>query len=315
MLKNAKKILVAGGSGFLGKAVVARLETLYPQIKVTVPRSRDCDLRVWENTYRAVQGMDGVLHLAGKVGGIGLNRDKPGELFYDNLMMGANLIEACRRAGVPKLLIAGTVCCYPKFSPVPFKEENLWEGYPEETNAPYGIAKKALMVQAQAYRQQYGMNAIFLLPVNLYGPGDNIDLHTSHVIPALIRKISETKQRKLPSVTVWGDGSPTREFLYVEDAAEGLLLAMEKYNSPEPINLGSGQEISIKDLIQKIATFMKFQGKIEWDKSQPNGQPRRCLDISKAEKQFGFRARTSFDEGLRKTIEWYERTHETVASR
>lgn len=312
---NFKKILVAGGSGFLGKVVVSRFQKLYPDVQVTVPRSRTSDLRMWENARRAVEGMGGVLHLAGRVGGIGLNRERPGELFYDNLMMGANLIEACRQARISKLLMVGTVCCYPKFCPVPFQEESLWEGYPEETNAPYGIAKKALLVQAQAYRRQYGMNTIFLLPVNLYGPGDNVDLRTSHVIPALIRKISEARRKNLPSVTVWGDGSPTREFLYVEDAAEGILLAMERYNGSDPVNLGSGQEISIRDLVQKIAALMKYRGTIEWDQSQPNGQPRRCLDISKAEKLFGFRARTPFDEGLRKTIQWYERTYNTVPTR
>lgn len=310
---EGKKILVTGGSGFLGRAVVSRLRDKFSVADIVIPRSRDCDLRIWENTRRIVKGNDIVIHLAGHVGGIGLNREKPAELFYDNLIMGSHIIEACRQERVSKLVVVGTICSYPKFCPVPFQEENLWEGYPEETNAPYGIAKKALMVQAQAYRDQYGMNSIFLLQVNLYGPGDNFDLNTSHVIPALIRKISESKEKGLPSVRLWGDGSPTREFLYVDDAAEGILLATERYNGREPVNLGTGKEISIRDLVHKIASFIGYEGVIEWDETKPNGQPRRCLDVSKAERLFGFRARTPLEEGLKKTIEWYDRCYRVTA--
>jgi len=305
---NPKKILITGGGGFFGTAVVSRVREKYPKAEIIIPRSKNCDLRIWENVHRAVEGVDAAVHLAGHVGGIGLNRERPGELFYDNLMMGAQLVEACRKARIAKLVIVGTVCAYPKFTPAPFKEEDLWLGYPEETNAPYGIAKKALMVQSQAYRAQYGMNSIFLLPTNLYGPGDNFDLNTSHVIPALIRKISSAKQKASPSVEVWGDGSPTREFLYVDDAAEGVVLALERYDGGEPVNLGSGHEISIRDLVQKISNAVGYHGTIQWDTSKPNGQPRRCLDTSKAEKLFGFRARTPFNEGLKRTLEWYERS-------
>ncbi len=250
---------------------------------------------------------DVILHLAALVGGIGANRERPAEFFYSNLMMGVQLIHEAWKQGVEKLVAVGTICAYPKFTPIPFKEENLWDGYPEETNAPYGLAKKMLLVQAQAYRQQYGFNAIFPLPVNLYGPRDNFDLETSHVIPALIRKCLEAKERGEDQVILWGDGSPTREFLYVEDAAEGLVLAAERYNGPEPFNLGSGKEISIKDLAELIARLTGFQGKIAWDTSKPNGQPRRALDTSRAEKFFGFRAQTNFEEGLRRTIEWYQK--------
>jgi GDP-L-fucose synthase len=246
-----------------------------------------------------------LIHLAAVVGGIGANRANPGRFFYDNAIMGIQLIEGARRHGVEKTVVLGTICAYPKFTPVPFREEELWNGYPEETNAPYGIAKKALLVQCQAYREQYGMNAIFLLPVNLYGPGDNFDVESSHVIPALIRKCVEAVDQGRDEIVLWGDGSPTREFLYVEDAAEGIVLATEHYDKPEPVNLGSGMEISIRDLAVKIATLTGFAGRIIWDAAQPNGQPRRCLDVSRAEREFGFRASTAFDVGLRKTIEWY----------
>ena len=247
-----------------------------------------------------------VIHLAARVGGIGANQANPGKFFYDNLMMGAQLMEVGRQAGVEKFVTISTICAYPKFTPVPFKEEDLWNGYPEETNAPYGLAKKMLLVQSQAYRQQYGFNSIVLFPVNLYGPRDNFDLQTSHVIPALIRKCLEAKRRDASNIEVWGDGSPTREFLYVEDAAEGICLAAERYDSSEPVNLGSGMEISIKDLVHTIKRMIGFTGEIIWDTTKPNGQPRRSLDTSRAEKHFGFRAKTSFEEGLRRTIEWYK---------
>jgi GDP-L-fucose synthase len=246
-----------------------------------------------------------VIHLAAVVGGIGANRANPGSFFYANAIMGIQLIEAARRYGVEKTVVLGTICAYPKFTPVPFREEDLWNGYPEETNAPYGVAKKALLVQCQAYREQYGMNAIFLLPVNLYGPGDNFDPESSHVIPALIRKCVEAVESGRPEIVCWGDGSPTREFLYVEDCAEAIVLATERYDKPDPVNVGSGREISIRDLTEKIAALTGFEGRIAWDTSQPNGQPRRCLDVTRAEREFGFRASTDFDEGLRQTIAYY----------
>jgi GDP-L-fucose synthase len=246
-----------------------------------------------------------LIHLAAVVGGIGANRANPGRFFYDNAIMGIQLIEGARRHGVEKTVVLGTICAYPKFTPVPFREEDLWKGYPEETNAPYGIAKKVLLVQCQAYREQYGMNAIFLLPVNLYGPGDNCDLESSHVIPALIRKCVEAVEEGRDEIVLWGDGSPTREFLYVEDAAEGIALAAERYEKGDPVNLGSGMEISIRELAAGIAGLTGFHGRITWDTRQPNGQPRRCLDVSRAEREFGFRATTPFDMGLRKTVEWY----------
>ena len=248
---------------------------------------------------------DIVIHLAAKVGGIGLNREKPGELFYENLIMGIQLMEEARKAGIEKFTALGTICCYPKFTPVPFKEELLWEGYPEETNAPYGLAKKMLLVQAQSYRQQYGFNAIFLMPVNLYGPGDNFDPKTSHVIPAIIRKCFEAKRDGEKEIIIWGTGQPTREFLYVEDCAEAVLLATEEYNKSEPVNIGTNFEISIKELVSLISEFTGFQGRVVWDNSKPDGQPRRCLDVSRARKEFGFAAKTSFSEGLKKTIDWY----------
>ncbi len=303
---NAKRILVTGGAGFLGSFVVEKLNERRAAA-VFVPRSKDYDLRQPEARRRVLADArpDIVFHLAGRVGGIGANRAHPAEFFYDNLMMGVPLFHESWRFGVEKFVAIGTVCAYPKFTPVPFKEEDLWNGYPEETNAPYGLAKKMLLVQSQAYRQQYGVNSIFLLPVNLYGPGDNFDLQTSHVIPALVRKCFQASERGDDHIVVWGTGKPTREFLYVEDAAEGILLAAERYNASDPVNLGSGMEISIQDLVHLIARLTGFQGEIVWDASKPDGQPRRCLDTSKAEQLFGFRAQTSFEEGLRKTIEWY----------
>jgi GDP-L-fucose synthase len=280
---------------------------------IFVPRSKDYDLVEMEAVKRLYRDSrpDIVIHLAAKVGGIGANRANPGKFFYDNLMMGVQMMEVGRQVGLEKFVAIGTICAYPKFTPVPFKEEDLWNGYPEETNAPYGLAKKMLLVQAQAYRQQYGFNAIYLLPVNLYGPRDNFDLDSSHVIPALIRKCIEAKSLpqssnlQPPTITIWGTGKATREFLYVEDCAESIVLATEKYNKPDPINIGAGFEISIKDLVELIAKLTGFAGKIIWDSSKPDGQPRRMLDTSRAEKEFGFRAKTYFEEGLKKTIEWY----------
>ncbi|MCD6429563.1 GDP-L-fucose synthase [bacterium] len=302
-----KKILITGAWGFLGKHLTKNLleKRKVPRENLFLPTSQELDLRKWENCQKAVQGQDIVIHLAAKVGGIGLNREKPGELFYDNLIMGIQLMEAARQAGVEKFIAIGTVCAYPKFTPVPFKEKDLWSGYPEETNAPYGLAKKMLLVQSQAYRQQYGFNSIFLLPVNMYGPEDNFDPKFSHVIAALIRKVYEAKEEGRNYIEVWGTGRVTREFLYVEDGAEGIILATEKYDKPEPVNLGSGMEISIKDLTKLICQFMNFKGEIRWDISKPDGQPRRCLDVSRAKKEFGFEAKTNFEEGLKKTIDWY----------
>jgi len=304
-LKN-KKILVTGGAGFLGSFVVKKLiERGVPKENIFIPRSKDFDLRKWENCQKVVKDKDVVIHLAAKVGGIGFNQKYPGELFYDNLIMGVQLMEAARQAGIEKFVAIGTICAYPKFTPVPFKEEDLWSGYPEETNAPYGLAKKMLLVQAQAYRQQYGFNAIYLLPVNLYGPGDNFNPESSHVIPALIKKVADAKKENKDFIEVWGTGKATREFLYVEDAAEGIILATEKYDKPDPINLGSGMEISIKDLVETICRLMNFKGEIRWDTLKPDGQPRRCLDVTRAEKEFGFKAKTDFETGLKRTIEWY----------
>lgn len=303
---SRKKILLTGGAGFLGTAVLLCLEKRgIPKENVTVPRSKTHDLRDRRINEELVQDHDIVIHLAAKVGGIGFNQQKPAELFYDNLIMGVELIEAARKAGVEKFVAVGTVCAYPKLAPTPFREDDLWNGYPEETNAPYGLAKKMLLVQAQAYRDQYGMNVIYLLPVNLYGPGDNFDPDSSHVIPALIKKFVEAKEQNLPSVEVWGTGSATREFLYVDDAAEAIVKALQEYDGREPVNLGSGAEISIKDLANLIAKLVGYDGEIRWDTSKPDGQPRRMLDTSRAEKFFNFKARTTFEDGLRKTIEWY----------
>ena len=301
-----KRVMVTGGAGFLGRYVVEALRVRGCS-QIFVPRSAKYDLRQGEAVRRAFDDSraEVVFHLAAIVGGIGANRARPGTFFYDNLMMGAQLMEEARLRSVEKFIAIGTVCAYPKFTPVPFREEDLWNGYPEETNAPYGLAKKMLLVQGQAYRVQYGFNAIYLLPTNLYGPGDNFDPETSHVIPALIRKCVEAKENDRDEIIVWGDGSPTREFLYVADAAEGIVLAAERYDGAEPLNLGSGLEISIKDLVHRIAGLTGFNRRIVWDTSKPNGQPRRRLDTSKAERLFGFRAQTSFDEGLRRTVEWY----------
>ncbi len=305
LLRN-KNILVTGGGGFLGRKVVEKIRQKRPK-KIIVPRSIKFDLRNQEVCKKVVSGIDIVIHLAANVGGIGYNMAKPGELFYDNLIMGVNLMEAARKEGVEKFVGLGTICQYPKFTPVPFKEEDLWSGYPEETNAPYGLAKKMLLVQAEAYRRQYGFNAIHLMPVNLYGPGDNFKPESSHVIPALIKKFADAKKREDKFVVVWGTGKPTREFLYADDAAEGIIMATEKYNKSEPVNLGSAFEISIKALANLISRLVGFSGKIVWDETKPDGQPRRKLDTSKAKKEFGFEAKVSFEEGLRKTIDWYNK--------
>jgi len=305
-----KNILLTGGAGFLGRFVLQKLlERDVLRNKILVPRSFGYDLRKLEICRAVVEGMDIVIHLAAKVGGIGLNREKPGELFYDNLIMGVQLMEGARKAGAEKFVAVGTICAYPKFTPVPFKEGDLWNGYPEETNAPYGLAKKILLVQAQAYRQQYGFNAIYLLLVNLYGPYDNFDPASSHVIPALIYKIHQAQKEKKNFIEVWGTGKATREFLYVEDAAEAIILAAEKYDKLEPVNIGSGMEISIKDLVILIAELMNFKGEIRWDPTKPDGQPRRMLDTSRAFNEFGFKAQISFEKGLKKTIKWFLENH------
>ncbi len=308
-----RRVCVTGGAGFLGSYVVRLLQERGAK-EVFVPRIEQYDLVQLEAIQRMLKDArpDVIIHLAALVGGIGANRARPAEFFYVNLMMGVQLIHEAWKFGVEKFVAVGTICAYPKYTPVPFKEEDLWNGYPEETNAPYGLAKKMLLVQAQAYRQQYGFNAIYPLPVNLYGPGDNFDLETSHVIPALIRKFIEARERNEQQVVLWGDGSPTREFLYVEDAAEGLLLATERYDGPEPFNLGSGQEIRIKDLAQLIARLTDFQGEIVWDTSKPNGQPRRSLDTSRAERLFGFRAHTPLEQGLQQTIAWYKENRHKI---
>jgi len=303
---SESRVVVTGGAGFLGSFVVEKLRARGCR-EIFVPRSTDYDLRDRDAIQRlfAEARPDVVIHLAAIVGGIGANRDNPGRFFYDNAIMGIQLIEHARQMGVQKFVATGTVCAYPKFTPVPFREDDLWDGYPEETNAPYGLAKKMMLVQTQAYRQQYGFNGIFLLPVNLYGPRDNFDLHTSHVIPALIRKCAEAKKEGRPEIVLWGDGTPTREFLYVEDAAEGILLAAERYNGDQAVNLGTGEEIAIRDLAQVIAAEVGFGGKIVWDTSKPNGQPRRCLDVTRARLLFSFRAAYDLRAGIKKTVAWF----------
>ncbi len=306
MFLKDKKILVTGGKGFLGSYVVRELVKFGVDPKnIFSPSSKEVDLRELNACKKVVKGMDVIIHLAGKIGGIGLNREKPGELFYDNIIMGAQLMEEARRAGVKKFVSIGTVCAYPNITEIPFKEDNLWNGYPEETNAPYGLAKKMLLVQGQAYKKQYNFNSIFLLPVNLYGPGDDFNPERSHVMPAMIKRVYEAKQNKKNHIDVWGTGRATREFLYVEDAARGIVHATEKYNSIEPVNLGSGMEISIKNLNKLICKILNYKGEIRWDKSKPDGQLRRCLDVSRAKKEFGFMASVDFEEGVKKTIDWY----------
>jgi GDP-L-fucose synthase len=302
-------VIVTGGAGFLGSHLVTALKA-HGARDVFVVRSATYDLRREADVHKLFADVKAtlVIHLAAVVGGIGANRAHPGQFFYDNLMMGSLLMEHARLAAIPKFVAVGTICAYPKFTPVPFREETLWQGYPEETNAPYGLAKKMLLVQSQAYRQEYGFNSIYLLPTNLYGPGDNFDPRTSHVIPSLIRKCLEAAQRGDPEIEIWGDGSPTREFLYVKDAAEGIVLAAERYNDSEPVNLGSGSEISIRDLAILIAEFTGFKGKFRYDPSKPNGQPRRQLDVSRARQYFGFEAKFSFREGLREMIDWYRQS-------
>jgi GDP-L-fucose synthase len=309
-----RRVCVTGGAGFLGSFVQ---ETLRERgaTQIFIPHIEDYDLTKQADIQKMLSDAepDLIIHLAALAGGIGANRARPADFFYKNLMMGVPLMHAAWEKGVEKFVVIGTICAYPKFTPVPFREENLWDGYPEETNAPYGLAKKMLLVQAQAYREQYGFNAIYLLPVNLYGPRDNFDLETSHVIPALIRKMVTAQQNGYESVTLWGDGSPTREFFYAGDAARGIAMAAERYNGSEPVNLGSGMEISIKDLAELIGRLTGFEGKIIWDTSKPNGQPRRGLDVSRAREYFGFEAKMSFDEGLRRTIEWFKNNQEHIA--
>jgi GDP-L-fucose synthase len=307
--KATTRILVTGGAGFLGSHVVRKLRAR-GYTHILAPRSREYDLIDLQGVQRLLRDANPevIIHLAAVVGGIGANREQPGEFFFKNLMMGAQLMEEARLHGVAKFVGIGTICAYPKFAPIPFKEEDLWVGYPEETNAPYGLAKKMLLVQGQAYRDQYGFNTIYLLPVNLYGPGDNFDAASSHVIPALIKKCCDAIAAGQREIVVWGTGKATREFLYVEDAAEGIVLATERYDKPDPVNLGAGFEISINDLVHLIAKLTGFDGTITWDTTKPDGQPRRCLDTSKAEQEFGFRARVPFEEGLRKTVDWYKQT-------
>ncbi len=309
---SRQRICVTGGAGFLGYHLIEKLKK-HGAKEIFVPEYPDYNLVREADILRMLKEArpDVIIHLAAKVGGIGANREKPGEFFYDNLMMGVQLIHHAWQQGVSKFVAIGTICAYPKYTPIPFKEEDLWEGYPEETNAPYGLAKKMLLVQSQAYREQYGYNSIFLLPVNLYGPRDNFNPASSHVIPALIRKCLEAREAGAKEIVAWGDGSPTREFIYVDDAAEGITLATMRYNSSDPVNIGSSFEISIKDLTELIARLTGFEGDIVWDKNKPNGQPRRKLDTTRAKERFGFEAKTNFEDGLRRTIEWYanERAH------
>ncbi len=309
-----RRIMVTGGGGFLGQALVRRLRDAGVSDPF-VPRSRDYDLRAREGVAAALDAgrPDIVIHLAAVVGGIGANRENPGRFFYENAVMGIELIEQSRLRGVAKFVQIGTVCSYPKFTPVPFHEDDIWNGYPEETNAPYGVAKKMLLVQGQAYRQQYGFDVIHLIPVNLYGPGDNFDPASSHVIPALIKKCVDAREAGAPAIEVWGTGSASREFLYVDDAAEGIALATERYDDPDPVNLGTGREITIRDLVELIARLTRFDGEIRWDTAKPDGQPRRALDTSRARERFGFVAATPFEDGLRRTIDWYERAREKGA--
>ena len=311
-----KTVLVTGGGGFLGQQVLAKLDAAGCK-KVIAPRKREYDLREKTEIVRLLKSTapDLIIHLAAVVGGIGANRLHPGEFFYDNAIMGIELIEYARRLNVRKFVCLGTICSYPKFAPVPFREEDLWNGYPEETNAPYGLAKKMLLVQAQAYRKEYGFNCIYLLPVNLYGPKDNFDPQTSHVIPGLIRKLLEAKARRERTVTCWGTGSASREFLYVEDAAEAIVLAAERYNKPDPVNIGSAHEITIRELAELLRKLTGFEGELIWDATQPDGQPRRRLDVARAEREFGFLAKTSLVDGLRHTIEWYRECGTPLTSR
>ena len=302
----AVRVLVTGGGGFLGRFVVDKLRVRGCR-EIMVPRSKECDLRDRDAIIRVLQEAqpDVVIHLAAVVGGIGANRENPGRFFYDNAIMGLQLMEYARQLNIPKFVAVGTICAYPKITQIPFSETDLWSGYPEETNAPYGLAKKMLLVQAQAYRAQYGFNAIYLLPTNLYGPGDNFDLETGHVIPAMIRKCFEAREQGRGEIVLWGDGSPTREFLYVEDAAEGIVLATERYDGGEPVNLGVGEETSIRDLIHLVASEVGFTGRVTWDTSKPNGQPRRCVDPGRAKELFGFRARYPLRDGISETVEWF----------
>ena len=315
-MSPSDRIIITGGAGFLGSFVVEKLRGLGFE-KIFIPRKKDFDLTREADVQRLYreQRPDIVLHLAAEVGGIGANRGNPGRFFFANMAMGLHLIEQARQNKIKKFLQIGTICAYPKFTPVPFHESDLWNGYPEETNAPYGVAKKSLLVMCQAYRQQYGLNAIYLLPVNLYGPGDNFDLQTSHVIPALVRKCVEARRKGEKQIVAWGTGSASREFLYVEDCAEGIVQSLLKYDSPEPMNLGSGREITIKDLTELVARLARFEGKILWDTSKPDGQPRRCLDVSKAKQEIGFVARTTLEDGLQKTIDWLEQHLDSFTQR
>ena len=309
-IAKSDKIVITGGGGFLGRVIVDRLKSAGYE-NLFIPRRTDYDLTHEADAERlyATAKPDVVLHMAAEVGGIGANRANPGRYFFANMAMGLHLIEGARKHGLKKFIQIGTICAYPKFTPVPFKESDLWNGFPEETNAPYGVAKKALLVMLQGYRQQYGLNGVYVLPVNLYGPGDNFDLRTSHVIPALVRKCVEARRRGDREIIAWGTGSASREFLYVDDCAEGILAAMFRYDSPEPINLGTGREVTVKDLTHLVAKLARFEGTIVWDTTKPDGQPRRCLDVTRAREQLGFIAKTSLEEGLAKTIEWYERTN------